>query len=119
MVANTKCVHIVRNRKAKEQMAPFRSAGHSDYLAGLPFRPEYETWNEEAQYAYENGRLVAANMKLAGLKVPTWRPGVTRPQGYKDVAIAAEHRVGSAIRQNHLPPNPAWNVPEHAREVIY
>lgn len=40
--------------------------GFNDRLDGAPYRPEYETWAPKTQQRYENGRLIAANMLLAG-----------------------------------------------------
>jgi hypothetical protein len=48
--------------------------GYEDFRIGAAWPPEYETWNRAVQIRYENGRLVAANIEAAGIKLTRWNP---------------------------------------------
>jgi hypothetical protein len=48
--------------------------GYEDVRIGAPWPVEYETWGRADQTKYENGRLVATNIKLAGIKLIPWDP---------------------------------------------
>jgi hypothetical protein len=39
--------------------------GWAEYRAGMPYPAEYDSWRMLDQFNYENGRLRAANVKLA------------------------------------------------------
>jgi hypothetical protein len=93
-------------RDVKVRLSMYRRAGHEDMRAGLGFRREYETWPEEGQRAYENGRAIAVNIVAAGLKLPVWRVNVTRPKGMAALALRARDIVGPAqlVPGRHMPP---------------
>ena len=79
------------SHNAKTRGAPLQLEsrwGWSDYRAGRPYRPEYETWSRIQQRNYENGRLRAANVKAAFGNVPS--------QQTRFYFHEAAHRVGYA-----------------------
>ncbi len=45
--------------------------GWADYRAGLSYPTEYDTWEEVDQRNYENGRMRAANYRLATGRLPS------------------------------------------------
>lgn len=62
----------------------FRPAhrGHVDVSVDRGYPPEYDAWPEIDQVNYENGRLTAANMKLAFGDVP--RISTTSEEDFAD-----------------------------------
>ena len=78
-----------------ENLAAIR-AGYRDAAAGLPFRVEVDSWPMILQGCYENGRLVWANIKSAGIQPPTWPlSSLERPAAYSRAADAALAMVGA------------------------
>jgi hypothetical protein len=67
--------------------------GYQDRIAGLPYRPEYQTASQIQQQNYENGRLIVANMLLAGIQPPAL-PRQIRTRQYADAIAQADIQVG-------------------------
>jgi hypothetical protein len=65
--------------------------GWLDYLAGLNFPQEYDTWKDYQQRNYEYGRMRAAAAKFYYSRVPPTQ------------TTAAVHRV-AIIRDGYAPP---------------
>lgn len=53
-----------------EHHLPYVLYGIKDYSKGGQYRDDYENWDRFKQIPYEIGRLVAANIIAAGLKIP-------------------------------------------------
>lgn len=90
---------------------PFKSwtwiVGYYDALAGNPFRREYDTWSRGDQGGYEIGRLVAVNIKSAGIKPP--RLIKNRTKAFIAAYQIARENVGHAhIVANHHEANQAF-----------
>jgi len=69
--------------------------GFNDATAARSFDPRWETWPEREQRYYENGRLIAANILLAG-EAPRLMPSNTKrkPQWYIEAMERAKAVVG-------------------------
>lgn len=81
--------------------------GYRDAVAGNPFKREYDTWSRGEQAGYEIGRLVAVNIKSAGVKPP--RLIKNRTKAFIEAYIFAKETVGQAhIVANHHEANTAF-----------
>jgi hypothetical protein len=72
---------------------PLIAIGFNDRLANRPYPSAYETWSEPEQRRYENGRLVASNMLLLGVKLKPL--GVRRWRGYSALYYQSIARFGT------------------------
>ena len=70
--------------------------GVRDFLAQTPYPREYDTWSKVAQANYENGRLHAANMKLAGLQPPLFINRDNYQSQWRALRLQAIEAVGNA-----------------------
>lgn len=81
--------------------------GMCDYLDGITWNKEYETWDKYAQISYEFGRLAACNIDSAGLQFPRIkRNAKVLPFGFVET-YAKSHKVcGIEVSHNfRMPPD--------------
>lgn len=87
-------------RALAEKNAPYRRLGHEDVRTNFGWRREYESWPTLAQNSYERGRLMAQQVKSAGLDLPSWPDGKLRPRGWETLVEIAQERVGRGAVPN-------------------
>ena len=78
-------LHAKDARNRPEIMAAVR-AGYHDALAGLGYRPEYETMKAYQQRNYTSGRLMALELLTKSTKPPAWPDSVKLPRRIEAIA---------------------------------
>jgi len=108
---------MVRNAKnsvgkqAPSAGKPFKSwtwvVGYRDALANVGFSRDYDKWSRLEQHSYEIGRLVAVNIRTAGIKPP--KLVVNKTKAYIQAYNEANERIGHAhIVAGHVDANQAF-----------
>jgi hypothetical protein len=72
-------------RNREDILGPVR-AGYQDALAGLGYRPEYETMKAYQQHNYTSGRLMALELLARHAKAPAWPDSVKLPRRIEAIA---------------------------------
>lgn len=94
-------------------------AGYMDAAADRRFSREYETQTDQWQRNYEIGRCWVAGMRGAGVPVPPWPEGASRPAGFDDALAQVTAKLGRIVvrADEHLPPDPhlVMRVSMHSR----
>ena len=83
--------------------------GMCDYLDGITWNKEYETWDKYAQINYEFGRLAACNIDSAGLQFPRIkRNAKVLPRGFMETYAKSHTVCGIEVSHNfRMPPDTA------------
>jgi hypothetical protein len=78
-------LHAKDARNKPEIMAAVK-AGYQDALAGLGYRPEYDTMKAFQQRNYSSGRLMAMEFLAKAAKPPAWPDSVILPRRIEAIA---------------------------------
>lgn len=63
------------------------------------YHADYDKWPNHLQYAYENGRLQAANVRAAGISCASWRKVSDIPDEIDIAMYIAKEKTGTPFPQ--------------------
>lgn len=87
--------HIGRKRiTVGKQINACWILGYDDVKYFRPWSTDYENWPPSEQKHYENGRLIAINIRTSGQKIPPLR--VKKTPAYKSAYETANANIGVA-----------------------
>ena len=94
---NNDNLHGARLEDGSHEWRRMFAVGAQDVRRGAGYRDEYERLGRNEQFGYEQGRLMAINMLVAGVPVPAWAGDRAGAPAFWNAYVESTGRVGHSL----------------------